>query len=101
MLRIIIERWNLYKRFNQSNWPIPEKRHFKGFDYDVNSVMCTTDYGLRRKKELTKIKIKIFKTYTFGKINENLFTNKENFLGCIYIVRDPRNVITSLAIIMS
>ena len=33
----------------------------------------------------------------FGKINENPFTNKENSVGCIYIVRDPRNVITSLS----
>ena len=25
-----------------------------------------------------------------------MFTNKQNSAGCIYIVRDPRNVITSL-----
>ena len=43
-------------------------------------------------------KVKFFKTHNvFGKINNNPFTNKENSLGCIYIIRDPRNVITSLS----
>ena len=42
--------------------------------------------------------MRFFKTHnTFGKINNKSFTNKENSLACIYIVRDPRNVITSLA----
>ena len=31
------------------------------------------------------------------KIEGNQFTNKENTLGVIYIIRDPRNVITSLS----
>ena len=30
------------------------------------------------------------------KVNDFDFTNSENSLGCIYIVRDPRNVFTSL-----
>ena len=29
-------------------------------------------------------------------IQNNPFTNRDNTLGAIYIVRDPRNVITSL-----
>ena len=29
-------------------------------------------------------------------INGNSFTNKKNTAACIYIVRDPRNVVTSL-----
>ena len=42
-------------------------------------------------------RIKIFKTHNiFGKVNNFDFTNAENSLGCIYIVRDPRNVFTSL-----
>ena len=37
-----------------------------------------------------------FKTHsTLNKIQNNYFTNKDVSLGCIYIVRDPRNVITS------
>ena len=31
-----------------------------------------------------------------GKFKGNLFTNSENTLGSIYIVRDPRNVVTSV-----
>jgi len=31
------------------------------------------------------------------KINQSIFTNSENTLGAIYIIRDPRNVITSIA----
>jgi hypothetical protein len=42
-------------------------------------------------------KIKIFKTHhILCKINNYPFTNYKNSLGAIYIVRDPRNVITSL-----
>ncbi len=44
-----------------------------------------------------KFKINFFfKTHSsLNKINKNYFTNKSVSLGCIYIVRDPRNVITS------
>ena len=42
-------------------------------------------------------KIKFFKTHnTFGKVNNHDFTNKQNSIGCLYVVRDPRNVVTSL-----
>ena len=42
-------------------------------------------------------KIKFFKTHhTLCKINGSIFTNYENSLGVIYIVRDPRNVISSI-----
>ena len=37
-----------------------------------------------------------FKTHNAcATINKNLFTNSDNTAGCIYIVRDPRNIITS------
>ena len=42
-------------------------------------------------------KIKFFKTHhALCKINGSIFTNYENSLGVIYIVRDPRNVISSI-----
>ena len=41
--------------------------------------------------------VRFFKTHNmFGKYKGYPFTNSENTLGTIYIVRDPRNVITSL-----
>ena len=42
-------------------------------------------------------RIKILKTHhVLCGINNNFFTNYKNSLGAIYIVRDPRNIITSL-----
>ena len=41
--------------------------------------------------------LRFFKTHNMlGKFRGNLFTNSENTLGSIYIVRDPRNVVTSV-----
>ena len=43
-------------------------------------------------------KSKILKTHNaFCKINNYTFTNSQNTLGAVYLIRDPRNVITSLA----
>jgi hypothetical protein len=42
-------------------------------------------------------KLKFLKThYSLCNIQGNYFTNKENTFGAIYIVRDPRNIITSI-----
>ena len=42
--------------------------------------------------------MKFFKTHNaLCKIEGNQFTNKENTLGVLYIIRDPRNVISSLS----
>tara|TARA_B110000503_G_C7059571_1_gene376052 strand:- start:425 stop:895 length:471 start_codon:yes stop_codon:yes gene_type:complete len=38
----------------------------------------------------------LFKTHNAAiSVNKNLFTNSNYTAGCIYIVRDPRNIITS------
>ena len=45
-----------------------------------------------------KKKVKFFKTHSsLCKMYESNFTDLKNTLGTIYIVRDPRNVVTSLA----
>ena len=42
-------------------------------------------------------KIKFFKTHNaLWKLGEKVFTNEENTLGVLHIVRDPRNIITSV-----
>ena len=42
--------------------------------------------------------LKFFKTHSaLAKINNNNFTDINNTLGAVYIVRDPRNVVTSFA----
>ena len=43
-------------------------------------------------------KLKFLKTHNaLCKIDNNIFTDKENTLGAIYIIRDPRNVISSIS----
>ena len=86
---------DLIKKIGQ----FPEKTHFKSFQYDPKSVIGTTNFWIKAQEKINQDKkVKFFKTHNvFGKINNNPFTNKENSLGCIYIIRDPRNVITSLS----
>jgi hypothetical protein len=76
----------------------PEKRHFIDFNYNPRNVTDTAKFWIKSQEKINKDKkIRFFKTHnTFGKVNNCDFTNKDNSAGCIYIVRDPRNVITSL-----
>ena len=77
----------------------PEKRHFEGLPYNPKDVIGTSRFWIQAQERINKDKkLHFFKTHNvFGKINELPFTNKENSLGCVYIIRDPRNVITSLS----
>lgn len=76
----------------------PERRHFVGFDYNQENVADTTKLWIKSQEKINADKkIRFFKTHNvFGKVNGCDFTNKQNSAGCVYIVRDPRNVITSL-----
>ena len=76
----------------------PEKRHFTEFEYNQNIITDTTRFWLRAQQKINQDKkLRFFKTHNaFGELNNQKFTNRENSIGCIYIVRDPRNVITSL-----
>ena len=77
----------------------PEKKYFESFEYDTKSVIGTSNFWIKAQEKINRDKkLRFFKTHNvFGKINNNPFTSKENSIGCIYIVRDPRNVITSLS----
>ena len=88
-----------YKDLIQKIGQFPEKRHFESFKYDAKSVISTTHFWIKAQEKINQDKkLKFFKTHNvFGKINDKPFTNKDNSLGCIYIIRDPRNVITSLS----
>ena len=76
----------------------PEKRHFVSFDYNKEVVTDTTKYWLKAQEKInTDRKLKFFKTHNaFGALNNNHFTDNKNSIGAIYIIRDPRNVITSI-----
>jgi hypothetical protein len=76
----------------------PEKIHFNGFDYNQEIVTDTTRFWIKAQDRINEDKkIKFKKTHNcLSSINGYKFTNKENTIACIYVVRDPRNLITSL-----
>ena len=87
--------FNLLQKIDQ----FPSYNHFKDYNKIFSNPTDTTEFWI---EEQTKInsdnKIKLFKTHNaLCKINGNSFTDNNNTLGAVYVVRDPRNVITSLA----
>ena len=89
-----IFKQNLLENIGQ----FPEKRHFINFDYNPKIVTDTSKYWIKAQEEINQDnKLKFFKTHNIlGSINKNHFTNKKNTIGAIHIVRDPRNVLTSI-----
>ena len=76
----------------------PEKKHFVDFNYNKNIVTDTSRLWIDAQKKInSNKKINFLKTHNaFGAVNKNQFTDNLNSIGAIYIIRDPRNVITSL-----
>ena len=72
--------------------------HEKYFKAKVNSINEASKQWVPIQKEINKDrKIRFFKTHSFlGNYQGNQFTSSETTLGAIYIVRDPRNVLSSL-----
>ena len=76
----------------------PLRVHFRGTVNEFDNIKLLSEKWISSQDFLNlDNKIKFFKTHhvmcNFGK---NSFTNYENTFGVIYIVRDPRNVITSI-----
>ena len=67
--------------------------HFK----QLHKMNVVSQYWLEAQKELTnKNKILFLKTHSANYEYENLFfANNETTKGCIYVVRDPRDIIVS------
>ena len=83
--------------FNQiSN--IDQFPHEKFFKQKVNNISDASKQWIPMQREINQNKkIKFFKTHSFlGNYQGNHFTTPETTLGAVYIVRDPRNVLTSL-----
>ena len=70
----------------------------KYFDAKINKPgEISLHWDISQKKIISEKKIKILKTHnSLLAINGKNFTKPEYTLGIIYVVRDPRNVITSL-----
>jgi hypothetical protein len=85
---------SLLKKIDQ----FPTNKYLEGYKFDkkIPGETCKFWIDAQEKINLDK-KVKFLKTHNaFGKLNNSDFTNNQNSLGCIYVVRDPRNVITSL-----
>ena len=76
----------------------PQKKFFDSFNFDQKIPTETIKFWIKAQEKINQDKkLKFFKTHNaFGKLNNFDFTNTKNSIGCVYIVRDPRNVITSL-----
>ena len=77
----------------------PEKKYFTSFKYDPTLPEDTSKLWIEAQNKINfDKKIKFFKTHNaLVKLGVNQFTDKKNSVGCVYIVRDPRNVISSLS----
>jgi hypothetical protein len=77
----------------------PEKKYFTNFKYDPTLPGDTSKLWIEAQNKINSDKkIKFFKTHSaLVKLGVNQFTNKKNSLGCLYIVRDPRNLVSSLS----
>ncbi len=76
----------------------PTLENFKKFGIDnSNDKYFFKSYNLAQKKiNQENKKVKFFKTHSaFFQRKDSSFSSPENTLGAIYVVRDPRNVVTS------
>ena len=87
-----------YEKIIKKIGQFPEKMHFKSFKYDQNILTDTARFWIKAQEKINiDNSLRFFKTHNaFGALNNNQFTNNKNSIGAIYVVRDPRNVITSL-----
>jgi len=85
---------NVLKNIDQ----FPQKKYFSGFNYNPKVPTDTIKFWIKAQEKINQDKkLRFFKTHNLlGGINGNQFTNIENTIAGIYIVRDPRNILTSL-----
>ena len=77
----------------------PKRFHFKDFTDDYSNLKKISQYWINAQEKINSDgKLTIFKTHN-GNYNflGKDFTNKNNTIGVIYVVRDPRNIISSIA----
>ena len=79
----------------------PTNYHYKNFNIsksNLGNLNEISKHWIDAQKVINSDnKIRFFKTHNaLIKLDNNIFTNEENTLGTIHIVRDPRNVITSV-----
>ena len=78
----------------------PQTSHLMSIGVDVDNEKEVFKNFIKAQNYINqdKEKVKFFKTHSsLCKMYDSNFTDLKNTLGVIYIVRDPRNVVTSLA----
>ena len=76
----------------------PVRKHFEKYKINFNNFREVSRYWENSQSYLNSDKkFKFLKTHHINcKVGENQFVQQKNTLGVIHIVRDPRNVITSV-----
>ncbi|MDA7770432.1 sulfotransferase domain-containing protein [Candidatus Pelagibacter sp.] len=76
----------------------PAIKYFKDRKNNFDEVDGTVKYWIDAQKKINSDdKLRLFKTHNaLVKLDNGSFTDEKNTCGCINIIRDPRNVITSL-----
>ena len=87
--------FNLIKNIKQ----YPTKDQFKQFTTNFEDINEIKKYWVLTQEKINlDNQIKFLKTHHLNcKIGDYSFTNKGNTLATIYIVRDPRNLISSIS----
>ena len=77
----------------------PRTVHFNGLTNDTGNIHEIKKYWIPAQEKINlNNKVIFFKTHNANITVQNFpFTNKANTLATIYIVRDPRNVVSSIA----
>ena len=91
-------KFNFENLYQITQFPLLE--HFTSIDVDLKEDNAIFKNSINAQNFINKEKgkVKFFKTHSsFSKIDGYNFTDLQNTLGVIYIVRDPRNVVNSLA----
>jgi len=91
-------KFNFENLYQITQFPLLE--HFTSIDVDLKEDNAIFKNSINAQNFINKEKgkVKFFKTHSsFSKIDDYNFTDLQNTLGVIYIVRDPRNVVNSLA----
>ena len=91
-----IFNFDLLKKINQ----FPSKQYLKFFLKDFKDIKKVSDYWIAAQDRINLFNDKpiFLKTHSaLCTLENNSFTNKINTKAVIYVVRDPRNLITSIS----
>ena len=79
-------------------YQFPSKQFFTSYKKKFSNYADTAEFWIDAQDKINSDgRFKLFKTHNaFLNVNNFRFTNIQNTMGCIYVIRDPRNVITSV-----